>query len=451
MSTAHTVLCHGCGGTIPLTSLDPSVRCPFCAHVQTLPEAQRQELASYQHAVAHQLGRAADEHARAASMEKWTGGRGASARLSTTMAIFGVMFGVLVLLGGITQWVIMTIPGNRKEAEVLLPIAIPVIVAATFIAYMIWYYGGERSKRARALPPVGRGTCPRCGAANALAPGQVLVRCSHCGTSLLPSKTMMVEGFGAAEAELHRAEIARYRSERSGFASAMRMSAAGVMGYVVVGSFLPMTLGGAVAFTADGLSKGQLEPGVGAIWAIAAFNVAILVAIILYRRMKRERWSHLVALTARRFVHRDIVTIDGLVHWLNEHWAGPVPLTEIYAGPYFQASALVLGDYMALVVANPTALADGYPPYVSVYLSAWIPALRSRVPFDPSPIAAQCASLERLGFRIAIDGAGLRAFATQPSIGQLAKDGHGDDLVHVANALHESARILGARSVELPD
>lgn len=136
--------------------------------------------------------------------------------------------------------------------------------------------------------------------------------------------------------------------------------------------------------------------------------------------------------------------MDGLVDWLNTHWAGPVPLTEIYAGDYFHEFSVILGECMGLIVANPNSIGDGYPAYVAVYLAAWVPE------FDPSRLTVVRSEIERLGFRLVIEIGGLRALAHAPTVRHLIDTGQETVLPRVASMLVEAASIVGARPIELP-
>ena len=442
---AHSVHCEGCGGSLPLAGLvPPQVTCPFCARVQAVPLARRQALAHYERDVSKQLGVAGEERARAEAWQQWTGGRGGRSRGASRVPL--VAFGVLFIGGPLLAVLAQAMVSSKSEelrvaGTLLVPIGVPVVGLAALIGYFVWYYGGRRRADAAALPVATPGHCPRCGAESLLSPGQVLARCAYCGAALLPSPTMMAHGLGAAENERHRAELARYRAERSGMAATLRASAGNIMPYVVVGSFLPLTFGGALAFTASAIHDDATARGLPGIWALAGVNVAVLAIVVARRRARRARWAHVLAVASHAFVHHPLVGIDGLVDWLNLHWAGPIPLEELYAGALFRASAVVMGDFVGMIAVNPDPLSPRFDPYVAVYLAAAVP-----VPHHVPPEAAVLASL---GFHLTVDAAGLRALATGRNVERLRKSmSGGEDVATVADALLRAARSLGARTFE---
>lgn len=267
----------------------------------------------------------------------------------------------------------------------------------------------------------------------------------------MPTPTMMAKGFNAAEAERMRAELDRHRAERRGMATVIRSSAGNIVPYIVLGSFLPMTLGGAIMFTVDGLSKGKMEPGIAIIWVLAGVNVVPIVLVYLWRRARRERLAWVAEGAAAPFVHRTL-DFDGFVEWLNAHWAGPVALTEIFSGAYFHATSMVVGEYMALLVLNPNPIAESYPGYAAIYLAAWVPAMHGQGTTHAAKTAPERTALDALGFRVSIDGAGLRAYAPEPVAKELAfrRDDGGAILARVATTLADIARKEHATPIELP-
>lgn len=267
----------------------------------------------------------------------------------------------------------------------------------------------------------------------------------------MPTPTMMDRGFGAAEAERLRAELHRYRTERRGMASVIKSSASNIVPYIVLGSFLPMTLGGAVAFTAEAITTGKAEPGIAILWAIAALNVAPIVLVYLWRRGRRDRLRWVAEAGAAPFVHRAL-DFDGFVEWLNAHWAGPIALTEIFPGTYFSATSIVVGEYLGLVVLNPSPLSEHYPGYAAVFLSAWVPAMHGRGAPNATGTAAARTALDALGFRVTIDGAGLRALANEQVAKALIfkRDDGPTLLTRVATTLADIAHHEAATPIELP-
>ena len=253
VSAAHTLLRDA---TIPLAGLPSSVSCPYCSNVHIIPETKRAELARYERDVSGELGLAAQERSRAASWAILSGGRGGRSRSGPMVSnlMFGGTFAVLIGMAVVAQLLMMSGgPELVHLVNVAMPIVLPVIVLITFVGYMIWARGGGRRAPADG-PAVGRGGCPRCGADNAVAVGQSLVRCVYCAANVVASPTMIGEGLHEAVAARNRAELERHRVQRSGMAAVMRRSMGSSIPYVILG-YLPMTLGAAIAATVDGATN----------------------------------------------------------------------------------------------------------------------------------------------------------------------------------------------------
>jgi hypothetical protein len=322
--------------------------------------------------------------------------------------------------------------------------------AIVFVIYLVWWYGGREPSDGAGVA-LATATCPQCGAPNQLAPGQVLERCTHCGASLMPSATLMRVGLGAAEAAAHEATMRHYRAEREGAASLMRVSLAGGVPYIIVGSLLPMTVGGAVAFTADALQHDRTSdwPGVLALWAVGSVNVGMLVAVFMWRRLVRLRWAAILAEASQPFGHRILTGLDEMVRWLNGYWAGPVPLGDLTVGGYFQASMITVGTLPGLIVINPTSRGEGAPVYTAVFLATWIPTLHGRGAPNEAQWASCRAMLGRWGFLLTAGEAGLVARADADVVKRLKQDPNAASvLTTIAKAMGEAAHAAGAVPVE---
>jgi hypothetical protein len=441
-SRARTIACGACGGEIPLDGLPAAVACPYCHAVQTISNTQRVELARYQADVGSKLASAAHDHAQARSWERISAGRPGG-----VLALFGVIFTVALLLSGIAQAVIrLGGPLHSADFDVIVPVGMAITVVVSIVIYCVWHYGAKRHAHRSNAPERTLATCPRCPsrAPNSLAPGQILERCSHCGVSLLPGRTMIVHAMDAAEAMRVRAELDRYRAERARMATLLKGSAARHTPYIVLGSFIPMTLGSAMSFTVDVASSGKQKLGLAILWAIAALNVFVLLLVYRLRRARHERCRSTVAQASAPFVHRPL-EFDGFVDWLSTHWAGPVALSEIFPGADFYASSLVMGDYLGLLVANPVRLSRQYPGYIALYLAAWVPAMHRGGSLNYAGTAADRAALDALGFHVTVDGAGLRAFARERAAkALLRREDSVEILTKVATALGSIAKLEAA-------
>ena len=452
MDTAHTILCDACGGTIPLRGIPSSVACPFCKHEQAIDAARRRELESYQRDVGGAVDRAAAERVQAEQWDRWYGGRGGRSKYSAWAApiLFLCMLVPMIGFAFVAQaWMTSGRP-MPALAPPLMSAGFMGIFVVVYGVYLVWFYGGKKRASAARAGAATAATCPRCGAPNALAPGQVLERCSHCGTSLLPSATLMRAGLSAAEAAAREAAMRRYRAEREGMASLMRMSVGGGSAYLIIGSFLPVTVGAAVAFSADALQNGTKEPGgLAMIWALAAFNVGLIALIWLWRRRIQRRWATMIRDASRPFPHRILTNLDDMVAWLNRYWAAPVPHEDLSAGSHLQVSVLAIGELAGLLVLNPTARSEGTPVYAAVFLAAWIPSLHGRQAHDADRLAPLRTRLERAGFRLSLSEAGLLARADAETLRRLAKNpAAGALLAQMVGTLGEAAAVVEAVRVD---
>lgn len=451
-AVARTVTCAGCGGKVALTArtfVDGGFTCLYCGLRQTLSEEQRAELADYEVDVAAALAKAEQERARTAQWDVWYGGRGGRSPNANRVAfmIFGTMFALVFALSIVAQ-ALMT-SGNSALmpiANLMMPIAVPVLFVTAIVVHGVWYYGGRQARRAGEVPPRTQAKCPRCGATSELAAGRVVERCTHCGASLLPTTTMMAGARAAVNAAQLRAELERYRTERRGLLQATSSSMGAVIPYVVIGSFLPMTLGIAVVFTVDAIVQGRAEPGLAALWVLAAINATLLLLVWTWRRDRRERYRVLLAHAVAPFVHHDVADVRGVGAWLDRHWADSVEHAVLGAGPYFASSAFTVGEYAGLVVLNPIGLGRGWDGHVSLFVAAWTEA-------TPAVDPALHVELRKLGFHLQVSRAGLRASGDEATAKRLAKLPNGGALVaHVVTELVTAARAVGAPPVRLePD
>jgi hypothetical protein len=141
-----------------------------------------------------------------------------------------------------------------------------------------------------------------------------------------------------------------------------------------------------------------------------------------------------------------------MVEWLNSNWAGPTPHAEISAGPSFQGAAIVIEHFSGAIALNPLPFArsfrgpqGSYPGYVTVHLAAWVPATHTRAPFDWRIIEGHQRALGALGFELAVDTGGVRAYGHEGIARRLLKAPDGSDaLRRVASILLDTARALGA-------
>ena len=369
---AQTIACLRCGGIVPLRALTPRVRCPYCGHDQDVPPQKLAQLAQYQRSAGDLVARIEGEQGQRAQWERWYGPDGkARGGYLGSFLIFGSMVAVYVVAMLLLRARLI----DDATLERVLPGAILGVFFLTFGGYVA--LNVSRGKRGRASAPQVRAQCPRCGAPLTFEAGKVAERCVHCGSPLVAGTTIMHQAIDLAHADLRRAAMARYRLERTAMATVYRSSAANVMPYIVLGLFLPMTAGGAVAFTVQLLTgDGSGTPLVGllTIWSMALVNGGARAFIVQWRRLRRRRWRAIADASASRLGGRVSTTMGEWVAWLNTFWAGRTPSRACSRGP---ASHAVTGGLDAFAVAvdlDPVPATSGLGgPRADVLVAARLP------------------------------------------------------------------------------
>jgi hypothetical protein len=162
-----------------------------------------------------------------------------------------------------------------------------------------------------------------------------------------------------------------------------RQSAALVVPYIVLGSFLPVTAGGAIAFTVDLLTNDHSDTpaaGLAVLWLIALGNGGAIALIAGFRRERRRRWRGIADAIATRLSGRVWTTGADWVGWLNAMWAGPYAITNLLLGPYFHAVTGALGGFAVAVDLDPVpASSEHGAPRADVLLAACLPDDRETV------------------------------------------------------------------------
>jgi hypothetical protein len=429
--------------------LEPRASCPYCAYRWQLAAADLAELSRYREHVQGQLARANQAYGEAAKWDYWYGS--AEAQKKQKPWIAALLFGVLVLAVGGAATVLSQLGLPPRVLNVAMPAAIYGLFFLIIGGYFLWFYTGrKRVQRAAKISAAGV-HCPSCGAPQHLAPGQMLERCAFCGAALLPDRAAMAHVQAQADNAVLRAEIERQRSLRRGMVAISRMSASNVVPYIVLGSFLPMTLFGALAASYDFLFSEKTDATLGVvvtIWGFAGLNLSLLGGVFLFRRARRERWQARVLAASQPLQASWLTGIDGINAWLDRHWAGEVPLKELFPGPCLLAVAGQTEGYPFQLVANPVGPDDNYPGYVIARVAAWLP--------DPQRVQTSAAfaaarqTLDTQGFQVSVERAGLCARAKTKSARRWGQRGDPLRLAQGLQLLAHAAREVGAEPVFVP-
>ncbi len=366
--------CASCGSAFSVAEVGAEIRCPFCDHVQAVDEDLLTRLDEYQSRIAARRQEAAADKRTAAGWDRWYGRmrKGTPA----TVAAVTVSFMLLPTLIGFALWGVVTLLGHDLAERLMPYVPIPLMgmVFLFLAAWTMWMYSGARRKRSVAGLESVALACPGCGAVSRIEPGRRATACAFCSASLVPSEPVMERSLAEAQRERIEARFERYRVEREGIAKAYSYSIGSSMHWMVLGPFVLMTCGGSVAFSVQmALGREPFSPGIFLLWAMAFGCVAAGVGISLYQRGQRRRWRAAMAAVARGLGGEVLVGMDGLVGWLDRHWAGPYDLRFMYAGKYAQGAAVVADGFPGLLWVDPTKTSDHHPARVHVFLSAWLP------------------------------------------------------------------------------
>lgn len=371
---AEGLRCESCGGSFQPGDVAEQLRCPFCGHVQAVDADLLARLDEYQGQVRSHVDAAADERRQTARYDAWYARmrRGSPA----TVAAMTLTFMLLPAGLGFAMWGLVALFGQETVGRFMPYVPIPLmgLVFALMAAWIGWMYSGRGRRRSVAALEVVALACPGCGAVNRIEPGERATACGFCAASLVPSAPVMGRSLEQAQREKLTARLERYRAEREGIAKVYSHTIQGHAHLMVLGPFILMTCGGAAAFSVE-MARGHepFHPGIFLLWAMAFGCVALAVGIAVYQRGRRRRWRAAVAAVAQGLGGEVLTGIDGLVGWLDRHWAGPYDLRFLFAGRYAHGAAVTVDGFAGLLWVEPTAASDQHPARVHLFLSAWIP------------------------------------------------------------------------------
>jgi hypothetical protein len=449
---SQTIRCGYCGSGVTVEELEATAYCPYCG--QQLPlEPLRGELAGYQAAVGAKLQQIERERKHAAAWDRWSDD--SSRRPGRSMAVaFGLMMGVPVLLslGGFLLYRV----GALELRGPGLSITIMVASYLGVIGYIVWYYRRRKGRSAQAQAPGAVAVaCPTCGAPGQLPPGQSAGSCAYCGGALVPTRTVMRRSLDEVQASVRQAEIMRYRKQREGMANVMAYSSSATR-YVPVFAMAPFLIG--VLVLPFGWTYAM-------VWGDEPFNPTVFLAyglvfggvgggvlFLRYRRRKRRALSAALEALARQHGGRVLSELKQWVGWLNAYWAGEYGANEIYQGPYGGAVMMDAAGYPVLMIFDAAGQDQYRPRKLHILLAAWVPGASDSTSTVSPPMNQDAQplrdSLARQGFTVHVDKAGVRAWAHDEQVKQLAKDPAAlRELAPVITTITRLAQAVGATPV----
>jgi hypothetical protein len=430
-----------------MAALGPAVICPYCRSQIQLAPGDLAELRTYQSHVSGQLARAQREHEYAEGWNRWYGTDDARKKSHPLLPLF--LWIAMVIPLGFFGWAVSALDLSGEIVK-LLPVAFVGLFMLVLCGYMFWFYSGRRTQKSTAVLRAVNVHCPACGAPHQLAAGDVLDRCRFCSAPLLPDARVMDHGRAEADRVALEAEIARARAERRGMTMLSSSSAANAVPYIVLGSFLPMTLFGSIGFTFSFLMGNEPDTPIGGLallWLLTFVNAGLIALVYVYRRTRKDRVVALGQALVARFGGAVLADQWAMNNWMDRHWAGLIPMQQMFRGAYFTSVACAVEGYPVLYVLNPVGAAEGYPAFVSLRVSAWLT--------DPhrlgrEPVVERVRGLLRAhGFSLELTRAGLTALALKKSAERVVKSDPralGDAALELARA----ARSIGGTPVDIP-
>jgi predicted RNA-binding Zn-ribbon protein involved in translation (DUF1610 family) len=437
-SEAGTLDCSRCGGAVALSAIAAQAVCPFCGHRMALAPREIVALERYRSEMRERLARAAAEHSHAAQWNRWYGGEEGQKRNHPLVAVLVVLALIVPLVGvGIGGQMLGL---DTQTLNTIMPITFGVVMVTVLGGYFAWYFVGRSPAAKPSALAATAVRCPTCGAPHALAAGAVLDRCPHCGAALMPDARAREHALDQAGRAAFAAELERHRAERRGMAAVSGMSAGNAVPYIVLGSFLPITLFGAIGSTATALFGDPGEAPLGVVlglWAFAITNVGLLAVVYVFRARRRQRWERVIASAVAPFGGTQLDGVHGVVAWLDRHWAGGVPYDELFAGPCYSAAELSAQGHAVCLIVNPVGSTEDYPAVIAIRVSAW-----QNTPEERHPnVIGMRDWLTRFGATLGVERAGIVVRFDEAAIRRIGR-GAGAELAEAIGAAVQLAARL---------
>jgi predicted RNA-binding Zn-ribbon protein involved in translation (DUF1610 family) len=382
--------------------------CPFCEHDQAVPAEVLASLRRYQADAARLNSRITSEQRQRAQWTFWYGqdGKARHAWVFPIVLLLGIGTVIAVCLALLEAHVIE----ERDLSGVLTP-----GIIGTYLVGLALYGIMAARRKARAATSHARAAaqCPLCGGVLPFEFGAVSRTCPHCGGAVVTDDRVANQLLGAVEYELQKTRMSRYRLERNAMSRVYRSSASRIVPYIVIGSFLPGTLGVALIFTFQFLLGTAADISLGVlllIWLLALGHVGSLYGIHRFRRYRRNRYQAMTEGVTSILMGHLSTQSSHWVGWLNTFWAGEYPVGKLFVGPYFHC---VTGNHqgypIALDIDPVPADAEHCKPRADVLLAAC-----THVEEDHVPIANDLHERARtLGFSLHGNTGGFRAEGCQ--------------------------------------
>ncbi|MFK8003279.1 MAG: hypothetical protein AB8H86_27160, partial [Polyangiales bacterium] len=379
------------------------------------------ELRSYEDQVAASIQDANASLNKAHSMENLAGQMPAS---NTVLKLFGVMVVLMLVIGGGVQFMLMS-PSLSSEMKRNAMMLFPVVAISLWLGVpLLFMLRRARSKASRVAAVAVHVSCPTCGANNQLVAGDPAAACAYCSSRLVPSPTVMMQVLEAGNVVRREAGMAQLRAKRAVTLS-MRNASVNPM-KVMLGSWSAVAMLGLGSFVLSAAVEGDHHTMAVAALVMAAMALPVLL-FLLWRVMRRERWSSPLHDLEQQFSGRYSTKLEDQVAWLNAYWA------ETYSDYWIVGAGLRFGTLSATVAGYPMLLdahpdkpyggarhAKDYLPRLNILVAAQLPLKASLMRLS-AEAEVHVDALRRMGFQLRLSTSGILATADALMLAHLMK------------------------------
>ncbi|MCP4675501.1 MAG: hypothetical protein GY854_08345 [Deltaproteobacteria bacterium] len=444
--TARSIRCSQCGNSFSIDGLAETVQCSHCGGQQIVDPQLLAELRGFRTQVYEQSQAARRDRGVAAAWEQTAAQMEKGSGPGQVLLAFGLVAGIpmLAVLLGIFLLHSDVIP---KENVYIVNGMAMVGAAIGLTLYFILYY----SRRGRSVEGSSRIAtaikCPECGASNPFGSSPAVASCSHCGAGLIPNAGTRDAVVDAAREDRRRAQMAKLRAERSGYAAIAKVGMGPVaLVWMIGGSFLLMVGGGSVAFSYEMfIGNEPYSPAILVMWILTFALVGGMRVITKNIRRRQARTQAAVADLAEAFGGRGLDGLAGTARWLNTYWTGPVDPYKMMPGSYYGCAEMIPGGFPTFVDVNPVAASQHHRAYCSILVACHIPDA-SDGKENQITISAKARDIRKridsAGFNVQLTEAGIHASSVEELPPTLKKPENIDvlsgpiaDMVRLAAAL----------------
>lgn len=435
MSEARVIYCTQCGAGLQLDRLVGNrVVCDHCGHQDSVSSEFVRELAQYQAKVQSEVAQGKAEQQAIATMDFLYGGHGGQSRIAVWVPLALGPF-ILMMLVPLSMW--LGEAAGYPGIGLGFGIAIVGVGALGSVAYLYWYYGGQRRKVAPVAVPRNQVACPSCGAAQQLEAGQWVERCEYCGAAMAPSAAAMADSVAAAHAEVRRLELEQLRAERQAAISIAASRSSPVVGLWIAAVGLGLVMGGASAYlTVQTFDPSVLPPinptrALG-MWCLTLASTGGTAAIAMSETRRSHKIRDAITHLTAQLGGNAATDPSSLMKWLDEFWCAPYPSTHFILGPYHEH---VTGNVYRLPVLFDVS-PDAFSPKGAAYKARMEILLAANWP-DPAHLPAASELFQPNGFTLEVTKAGVRACGN-PEIVKQIQD-HPEAVLHLVQVGSELA------------